>query len=43
MYLTRQLMDTDRQGEELLNILDSEFSKYKNRFLSENLTLDKCW
>ena len=35
MYLTRQLMDTDRQGEELLNILDSEFSKYKNRFLSE--------
>ena len=39
MYLTRQLMDTDRQGEELLNILDSEFSKYKNRFLSEKQML----
>lgn len=39
MYLTRQLMDTDRQGEELLNILDSKFSKYKNRFLSEKQML----
>lgn len=39
MKLARQLMDTDRQGEELLNILDSEFSKYKNRFLSEKQML----
>ena len=40
MKLARQLlMDTDRQGEELLNILDSKFSKYKNRFLSEKQML----
>ncbi|MFQ7194028.1 type III-A CRISPR-associated CARF protein Csm6 [Thomasclavelia spiroformis] len=39
MYLTRQLMDKDSQGKELLNILDSEFSKYKNRFLSEKQML----
>lgn len=40
MKLARQLlMDTDRQGEELLNILDSEFSKYKNRSLSEKQML----
>lgn len=39
MKLTRQLMDTDRQGKELLKILDSKFSKYKNRSLSENQML----
>ncbi|HIX82284.1 MAG TPA: hypothetical protein H9980_10000 [Candidatus Erysipelatoclostridium merdavium] len=39
MKLTRQLMDTDRQGKELLKILDSKFSKYKNRSLSEKQML----
>ena len=35
MYLTRQLMDKDSQGEELLNILDSEFLKRKKRGIYE--------
>lgn len=44
MKLTRQLMDTDRQGKELLKILDFEFSKnksgkYNDTFLSEKQML----
>lgn len=44
MYLTRQLMDTDSQGKEVLKILDFEFSKnksgkYNDTFLSEKQML----
>ncbi len=44
MYLTRQLMDKDSQGKELLKILDFEFSKnksgkYNDTFLSEKQML----
>lgn len=44
MKLTRQLMYTDRQGKELLKILDFEFSKnksgkYNDTFLSEKQML----
>ena len=44
MYLTRQLMDKDSQGKELLKILDSEFLKrkkeeYTSTCLTENQML----
>ena len=44
MYLTRQLMDTDSQGKEVLKMLDFEFSKnksgkYNDTFLSEKQML----
>ncbi len=42
MYLTRQLMDKDRQGKELLKILDSEFSKYKEEYTIHVYQKNKC-